>query len=265
MKRLEVLYVAVIVWLSVLTVGLAVGFTAGRTFANPVQAVTPQPPATPSKVPRQLARPDKHHAWLKEQESCQVKRQDRLRTTLATLSDDLQQCAEAAGANQAVQGLLDTALDKIHLLEHAIREELSPLGSFTPMNWGLRNGLAALVEHVEVVSPIPLAVHLDPSVQGYVTANQANHVLGIVREALANAIQHSQASQLSLRADLSDRRFMISVCDDGVGFDPEQRLGALQRGLADMQARTEAVKGMLQVETARGAGTIVTLTIPLPR
>jgi two-component system sensor histidine kinase UhpB len=252
------------VWLSVLTVGLVVGFTAGRTFAIPVQAVTPQPPAPPTKVPRQPARPsDKHHAWLKEQESCQFKRQDRLRTTLATLADDLQRCAEAAGANQAVQGLLDTALDKIHLLEHAIREELSPLGSFTPMKWGLRNGLAALVEHVEEVSPIPLAVHLDPSVQGYVTANQANHVLGIVREALSNAIQHSQASQLSLRADLSDRRVMISVCDDGVGFDREKSLGALQRGLAEMQARTEAVKGMLQVETARGAGTIVTLTIPL--
>jgi signal transduction histidine kinase len=60
---------------------------------------------------------------------------------------------------------------------------------------------------------------------------------------------------------VENRRFVVSISDDGRGFDPAAPRPAA-RGLANMQARAEAAGSLLQVESARGAGTIITVTIP---
>ncbi len=86
------------------------------------------------------------------------------------------------------------------------------------------------------------------------------HVLRILQEAFANAVQHAHAGEIELRTALLPDRLEISVRDDGEGIvDGSRRSG---RGLANMRRRAEALGAELRVEGA-SPGTRVTLRLPL--
>jgi signal transduction histidine kinase len=81
-----------------------------------------------------------------------------------------------------------------------------------------------------------------------------------VREALANAAQHSQAEHAHVELDGDEERLRVVVSDDGVGFDPETT--PPRDGLTHMVDRVDAVGGTLDLSSRPGHGTTVTLTLP---
>ena len=52
------------------------------------------------------------------------------------------------------------------------------------------------------------------------------------------------------------------MTDDGVGFNPAQRAGGL--GLRGIEERVRELHGILTIRSAPGAGTTLTMTVPLP-
>ncbi|GAB4005611.1 hypothetical protein GCM10029992_54010 [Glycomyces albus] len=81
-------------------------------------------------------------------------------------------------------------------------------------------------------------------------------VLRLVQEALRNALRHAEARHVDLAVD-SER---IVISDDGKGFDAEE---AATRGLGmlSMSERAEVLGGRLQVATAPGEGTVITMEL----
>ena len=81
-------------------------------------------------------------------------------------------------------------------------------------------------------------------------------VLRLVQEALGNAFRHARAGRIEVTVD-SER---ITVADDGQGFDATE---AATRGLGllSMRERAKALGGSLDVATAAGEGTVVTLEL----
>ena len=77
-------------------------------------------------------------------------------------------------------------------------------------------------------------------------------------EALANAVKHSGATAISLRAEQLNGSLVVEVVDDGVGGAAISS-GSGLRGLAD---RVEAHGGRLRVESPAGAGTLVIGELP---
>jgi signal transduction histidine kinase len=89
-------------------------------------------------------------------------------------------------------------------------------------------------------------------------------VARIVQEALANVRKHARASRVRIEIAPGGRGLLLTIADDGIGFDP-----ALLRptefprfGLATMRERAEGVGGSLQVETAPGRGTRIRVELP---
>ncbi len=80
------------------------------------------------------------------------------------------------------------------------------------------------------------------------------------KEALHNAAKHAGATEVTIRCHRAGGRFAVEVADNGAGFDPARP--AAGTGLRSLRARAEAVGGTLTVESARGRGTIVRLTVP---
>jgi signal transduction histidine kinase len=81
----------------------------------------------------------------------------------------------------------------------------------------------------------------------------------VVSEALANAMKHAQASGIEISLTTRDGNLLLSVRDDGVGgADP-----ARGSGLAGLADRVEALGGSIQVHSAAGAGTHITVDLPL--
>jgi signal transduction histidine kinase len=85
------------------------------------------------------------------------------------------------------------------------------------------------------------------------------------QEALTNARKHSGARQVAVSLAFGDREVRLVVCDDGCGFDPSQDVAQAHHGLglAGMRERAALVGGHAEVDSRPGAGTTVTVTIPL--
>ncbi|MFF0222281.1 sensor histidine kinase [Streptomyces sp. NPDC004629] len=83
------------------------------------------------------------------------------------------------------------------------------------------------------------------------------------QEALANARKHAGSpAALGIRLRYAAGTLTVSVRDDGRGFDPAAVHGGY--GLAGLRARAAEVGGTASVRSAPGAGTTVTVCLPVP-
>jgi signal transduction histidine kinase len=87
-------------------------------------------------------------------------------------------------------------------------------------------------------------------------------VYRLVQESLTNIAKYAQASEVQVRLVLDQGRALVSVRDNGKGFDPQQRRQSAH-GLMGMRYRVEAIGGLMQVTAAPGAGTTVQAWLPL--
>lgn len=83
------------------------------------------------------------------------------------------------------------------------------------------------------------------------------------QEAIANAVRHANPTQIELSLEYLAESVRLSVRDNGCGFVKSG--GLLGFGLNGMRRRAAAVQGDIEINTQPGAGTTVTLTVPLPR
>jgi NO-binding membrane sensor protein with MHYT domain/two-component sensor histidine kinase len=86
----------------------------------------------------------------------------------------------------------------------------------------------------------------------------------IAQEALNNVAKHARAAHVDLALEQSDTESVLSMSDDGVGFDP-QALSGPGRGMATMRERAQSVGGYFEVRAAPNDGTRIMVRIPLSR
>lgn len=92
--------------------------------------------------------------------------------------------------------------------------------------------------------------------------HRAYCALQIVVEAVNNSVKHagSQEVQISLHWTLT--ALVITICDDGSGFNPAEAANGTGFGVAGMQNMATAAKFRLGLESAPGSGTKVVLKVP---
>jgi signal transduction histidine kinase len=84
----------------------------------------------------------------------------------------------------------------------------------------------------------------------------------ITQEALTNVVKHAEAKTVRIVFARQERSVVLSVEDDGRGFARAQVPGG-RLGLVGMRERIASVNGALEIESERGAGTRLTVEIPL--
>lgn len=85
----------------------------------------------------------------------------------------------------------------------------------------------------------------------------------IIQEALANVRKHARASKATITFQKKERQILISIADDGTGFDPGMLVADQSSfGLEVMRERAGQIGGEVRIDTAPGQGTTVTVTIP---
>ncbi len=88
-------------------------------------------------------------------------------------------------------------------------------------------------------------------------------ILYIVREALSNIEKHAHAHQADIHLRWSADNLTVQVTDDGCGFEPGAAPHSGHFGLAFMQERAAEIDGQLFTRSHPGAGTQLTLRLPL--
>jgi signal transduction histidine kinase len=88
-------------------------------------------------------------------------------------------------------------------------------------------------------------------------------VFRIAQEAIHNAVRHAQAERIDVGLDARNGRLVLTVEDDGAGFDPGAAAVRGRRlGLTSMEERARALGGALTIDSRPGAGTRVRLEVP---
>ena len=129
----------------------------------------------------------------------------------------------------------------------------------------LAAALKALVEQVAARSRPSVYITLDAN-EVRLPDEVATAVFRITQEALNNAIQHADASEIEVRLTTYPDRLRLTVTDDGRGIpgslEPGRFVAQGHLGLAGMRERAAMIGAKLEVQSATDYGTAVVLEIP---
>jgi signal transduction histidine kinase len=175
---------------------------------------------------------------------------------LAAQSADTLFDRDSAAARAQVQRLRELAQD-------AIQELRSLIFQLRPAAVESEGLAAALSGHVQVLRRVH-RVEIDLHLAGEPRRRPGidEEAFRIAQEALHNALKHAGATRLGVSLEEDEERLLLTVTDDGVGFDPgaaEHRSRRL--GLTSMEERARAAGGTLRIDSVPGSGTTVRLEV----
>ncbi len=132
---------------------------------------------------------------------------------------------------------------------------------------GLVAALYQLAEKMRDTHHINVLFETSTEVPDGLDLGRQGVIFYIAEEAINNARKHAEAEHIWVRLRSEDMNFVLEVEDDGVGFN----IGAVdahyaQRGslgFVSMRERADLVDGSLRIDSAEGAGTRITLSVPL--
>ena len=125
--------------------------------------------------------------------------------------------------------------------------------------------LKALVERLDAQTPAP--IHIESAAEDLILSEEAAlATYRIAQEAMHNAIQHADASEIAVRLTQYPDRLRMTITDDGRGIpdgrDPRSFVAEGHFGLAGMRERAAMIGGTLDLHSAPDYGTAVILEIP---
>ncbi|ASL47116.1 Signal transduction histidine-protein kinase/phosphatase DegS [Burkholderia sp. AD24] len=130
------------------------------------------------------------------------------------------------------------------------------------LNFGVVSALEWLVEDFVRRNQLPckLAIHGGEPV---LPDAHATAVFRIVQASLTNIARHARASRVDVTLSGDDDALTLQISDDGCGFDLAAARRRYSYGLLGMSERARLIGATLQIESAPGAGTTVSIHIPL--
>jgi signal transduction histidine kinase len=159
------------------------------------------------------------------------------------------------------------ARERLALIEEVARENLAEaramVAAFSPVpleGTTLVEALSRLAERFGRETGVSTRVDTAALAGGpALSRNDEVVLLRGAQEALSNVRRHAGASSVVLRLSTVGGAVSVHVEDDGVGFDPAAAGGS---GLAGLRSRVAEVGGELDVVSAPGEGTRVTVRVP---
>jgi len=148
------------------------------------------------------------------------------------------------------------------------RDILQSLRPKTIQSEGLLASVLKLVDQFGRVNLVETNVSIRGE-ESAISAEQKEVIFQVLRESLSNVRKHSQARNLWVVLDLSTVPWVLTVRDDGRGFDVRRvaedpkKIGSY--GLVGMRERAELLGGSLEIVSQSLEGTLVTLIGPPER
>ncbi len=126
---------------------------------------------------------------------------------------------------------------------------------------GFAQELAALARTMQALWPVRIVHKVDARAASQLTIGQEVHALQIARECISNALRHGEAKKVLITLTQSAGEGVLTVRDDGRGFDPALVTGQ-GSGLHNLASRAREMGGRLRLNSAPARGATVTITFP---
>jgi len=202
-------------------------------------------------------------AALEERQLIAAEMHDGLAQTLSYMGHRIDHVAELAEADRP-KAVLDECSVIRNTIDQASREVRQSIASLQQSPLPRKPFQIWLAEVVDEFSSsggpvVTVSTRLrDPL---FLPTSCVEQVLRVVQEALLNACRYAQAEQVVVSLEKWGNQIKVAVEDNGQGFDPDSvpRDGRDHFGLSIMRARATRIGGQLEVDSAPGLGTRVTL------
>jgi len=167
----------------------------------------------------------------------------------------------AAGMRRADPGNQQArAIERIS--EEALRDMQALLTELRPASPD-GAGLAPALQQICAAYHDRLGLTVDASLDEVTVPAPVEHaLLRVTQEACTNAVRHGHARRLAVSLTRQDGHVELAVRDAGAGFDPAAPQAG--SGLAHIQDRVAEVGGTVDIDSAPGRGTALTVRVPVP-
>lgn len=207
---------------------------------------------------------------LREEESARISRElhDELGQALTGLKLDLAWLQRRLGRppepgtratiRQRIQSMSE-AIDATVATTRRICTELRPavldeLGLAAAIDWQAHEfgKRAHIAVDLELPNDIPA---LDPA--------RTTATFRILQEVLTNVARHARARRVSVHLTVDGGTMQLAVCDDGIGFVAEEMTSSRGLGIAGIRERAALCGGVVDLRSAPGGGTTVSIRMPM--
>jgi signal transduction histidine kinase len=162
---------------------------------------------------------------------------------------------------------VDESIDALHAVIRDIRNFIFGLRPVLLESGTLADGLRHLATELHRNGGVQVEVQIDDPDDSLdrLPLEVVAELLAVVREGLSNVARHAGATTTTIRLAAIDDEMRLEMADDGRGFRADERPDRGHHGLANMRARTEALRGRFDVESVPARGTRIIITLPRSR
>jgi PAS domain S-box-containing protein len=155
---------------------------------------------------------------------------------------------------KSLSEMLDGTVKTVRRISSELRPSLlDDLGLVAAMEWQLkefkqRSGIATSLITPETEQQLPDTVKTG--------------LFRIFQESLTNVARHAHAKKVKVSLQYKDRKIVLTVQDDGKGFDKKKTADKRTLGILGMKERTLMMGGEYEITSTPGKGTTVLVAIP---
>jgi signal transduction histidine kinase len=154
------------------------------------------------------------------------------------------------------------AIEKLQTVQEEIRTISHQLSDAAYQKFhNFMHSIDDLIKSVEITADAAITYHYEEHIDwDELSADIQINVYRIVQECLMNCIKHAQANNISLAFDGSGNELLITLTDDGKGFDTSK--GKKGIGHKNISSRVMKVNGSWAINSTIGKGTQIIIRIP---
>jgi len=176
----------------------------------------------------------------------------------------LQMTLDASQTRAPGDAPIDEIREVANELSRVVRALTERLHSRILEDYGLSRALSRLVDQFRAGGDFDIALHNEVAPDDSLPYLLRQIAYRGLYEALNNVEQHADADRAQVLVNREEKRIRIHVIDDGRGFTPEDELNSNdQLGLLGLKERIVRLNGKLEIDSAPGAGTRISMTFPL--
>ena len=168
-------------------------------------------------------------------------------------------------AANVLERIHDTALEVTHTLDEIVWAVNPQHDTLDSLACYLARFAQERLGDAQVGCRLDLPLNLPP----WPLSTQIRHdVLMAFKEAINNTLKHAGATEVKVALELGQEEFVISVQDNGCGFDPTPAPGSFAHlgggnGLGNLRRRLEKIGGVCEIISAHGRGTRIAFSVRL--
>jgi signal transduction histidine kinase len=155
--------------------------------------------------------------------------------------------------------LIDISLESTHVGVDETRRALKALRANALEDMGLGLAIQRVAESAAARFRLNLTIDLKNPLPS-LSPDVEQCIYRVTQEAIENIVNHSHAKKFSVHLE-SNGHTTLTIQDDGIGFELKSDPSSGRFGLVGMHERAELAGGKLKIESEKGKGTKVVLTI----